>query len=132
MKHFSFAEEKLQELRDLSFLFSLENAEPEKIYQVNDALFQSDRIGKNAAVQAEVFALKPDDFTRFPSFEEREKLQKTRFRLPLFPTTTIGSFPQTAEVRSNRAAFRKNLICGEQYRQFNFDRIKECISLQER
>ena len=132
LKHFSFAEEKLQELRDLSFLFSLENAEPEKIYQVNDALFQSDRIGKNAAVQAEVFALKPDDFTRFPSFEEREKLQKTRFRLPLFPTTTIGSFPQTAEVRSNRAAFRKNLISGEQYRQFNFDRIKECISLQEK
>ena len=76
--------------------------------------------------------MKPDDFTRFPSFEEREKLQKTRFRLPLFPTTTIGSFPQTAEVRSNRAAFRKNLICGEQYRQFNFDRIKECISLQEK
>ena len=53
------------------------------------------------------------------------------FKLPLFPTTTIGSFPQTKEVRANRAAYKKGTITREQYVEFNQKKIAECIKLQE-
>ena len=51
--------------------------------------------------------------------------------MPLFPTTTIGSFPQTKEVRANRAAYKKGSITREQYVEFNQKKIAECIKLQE-
>ena len=69
--------------------------------------------------------------TRLPVFEEREKLQKEKLGLPKFPTTTIGSFPQTTDVRKNRQDFRKGLITEEQYDDFNKKKIAECIALQE-
>ena len=47
------------------------------------------------------------------------------------PTTTIGSFPQTKEVRVNRAAFRKGEITEEQYVAFNKKKIADCVALQE-
>lgn len=132
LKHFSFAAEKLEELGELSLLASLDHAESESSYQLNEALFREKRTENKAAVQAELSALTPSDFTRRPAFEERERIQKNRFRFPLFPTTTIGSFPQTADVRANRANLRNKLISEEQYKQFNFGKIRECISLQEK
>ena len=48
------------------------------------------------------------------------------------PTTTIGSFPQTAAVRANRAAFRKGEISQEQYDAFNKQQIADCVALQEK
>ena len=51
--------------------------------------------------------------------------------LPLFPTTTIGSFPQTTDVRRNRQDCRKGNISKEQYVAFNKDKIKKCIEFQE-
>ena len=47
------------------------------------------------------------DYVRLPKRSERQQLQKKTFHLPQFPTTTIGSFPQTKDVKQNRAAFRK-------------------------
>ncbi len=61
----------------------------------------------------------------------REKIQHENFKLPLFPTTTIGSFPQTKEVRANRAAYKKGTITREQYVEFNQKKITECIKLQK-
>ena len=52
--------------------------------------------------------------------------------LPLFPTTTIGSFPQTNDVRANRSAFRKGEISLEQYNDFNKKKIAECVELQDK
>ena len=49
----------------------------------------------------------------------------------MFPTTTIGSFPQTKDVRANRSAFKKGQITAEQYKEFNKNKIAECIKLQE-
>ena len=49
----------------------------------------------------------------------------------MFPTTTIGSFPQTKDVRANRAAYKKGSITREQYVEFNQKKIAECIKLQE-
>lgn len=53
----------------------------------------------------------------------REKIQKQEFNLPLLPTTTIGSFPQTREVKQKRAAFRKHEISQEEYDEFIAERI---------
>ncbi len=124
LKHFAFAEEKLVELAELA------SADADALAK-NKALFATARVQANAKVQAELAALGAADFERKPSRLERREVQKAEFKLPAFPTTTIGSFPQTAEVRANRAAFRKGEISKEQYVAFNQKKIAECIKLQE-
>ena len=119
LKHFSFAEQKIREIAEI--------ADGDK----NDELFKEARVAPDAAVQNAVKNLKADDFVRKPAFAEREKIQHEAFKLPLFPTTTIGSFPQTKEVRKNRADFKKGLITKEQYIQFNKDKITEWVKKQE-
>ena len=122
--HFSYAEEKLQELKELASgdIAALE---------ANKKLFAGQRISKDENVQKALAQISETDFERKPVFEEREKIQHQNFKLPLFPTTTIGSFPQTKEVRANRAAYKKGSITREQYVEFNQKKIAECIKLQE-
>ena len=124
LRHFAFAEEKLVELAEIA------NGDVNAL-EKNKALFATPRVQANAKVQAELAALTAADFERKPSRLKRRELQKAEFKLPAFPTTTIGSFPQTAEVRANRAAFRKGEISKEQYVAFNQKKIAECIKLQE-
>ncbi|MBR0155615.1 MAG: 5-methyltetrahydropteroyltriglutamate--homocysteine S-methyltransferase, partial [Treponema sp.] len=124
LQHFSYAEEKLLELRDLA------NADDAALEQ-NKRIFAQERVTKNLAVCDAVRNLKEEDFIRKPDFTAREKIQYENFKLPLFPTTTIGSFPQTKEVRANRAAYKKGSITREQYVEFNQKKIAECIKLQE-
>ncbi|HEX7057994.1 MAG TPA: 5-methyltetrahydropteroyltriglutamate--homocysteine S-methyltransferase [Bacilli bacterium] len=64
-------------------------------------------------------------------YEVRQKLQRQKWSLPLLPTTTIGSFPQTPEVRKARNLWRKGEWSKEQYDQFIREQIKEWIALQE-
>lgn len=64
-------------------------------------------------------------------FAERVKVQQEKWRLPLLPTTTIGSFPQTAEVRQARLKWRKGVWTQERYDGFIKRQIAEAISLQE-
>ena len=124
-KHFAFAKEKLTELKEIDEIFSSANYKNNEKYQQNVALFNEDRNAFNAAVDARVKAITPKDFVRQPEFAQREKIQKDEFKLPLFPTTTIGSFPQTTEVRANRKAFRTGEISKEQYIEFNKKKIAE-------
>ncbi|MFT4254018.1 MAG: 5-methyltetrahydropteroyltriglutamate--homocysteine S-methyltransferase, partial [Caulobacter sp.] len=72
----------------------------------------------NAAVQARAGALTPADATRATPFSERIALQQARLSLPLLPTTTIGSFPQTAAVRQARAAHAKGQLPEVGYEAF--------------
>ncbi len=130
-KHFAFAEEKLSELSELKAIVSAENPAETPEYKANIAIFKEERDCSDNAVKERVASIKDSDFVRLPSFEEREKIQKKRFDLPLLPTTTIGSFPQTSDVRANRLAYRKGNISEEQYKQFNRDKIAQCIKLQE-
>ncbi|MDY5064240.1 MAG: 5-methyltetrahydropteroyltriglutamate--homocysteine S-methyltransferase [Succinivibrio sp.] len=130
-KHFAFAKEKLTELKEIDEIFSSANYKNNEKFQQNVALFKEDRHAFNAEVDDRVKAITPKDFVRQPEFAQREKIQKDEFKLPLFPTTTIGSFPQTAEVRANRKAFRTGEISKEQYIEFNKKKIAECIALQE-
>ena len=129
-KHFAFAEEKLVELIELADLSGLDY-ENDDVFKYNQSLFTGRADSEDKDVQARVAAITDEDYVRLPVFEEREKIQKEELKLPLFPTTTIGSFPQTSDVRKNRQDFRKGLISKEEYVEFNKKKIKECIKLQE-
>lgn len=131
LKHFAFAEEKLGELLELKTIMMSAYPKGSSEYKKNVELFAEDRNCSNKEVQEKVSALSDKDFVRLPEFHEREKIQKDEFKLPKLPTTTIGSFPQTAEVRANRSAFRKGEISEEQYKEFNRKKIAECVELQE-
>ena len=129
--HFAFAEEKLVELAELKAIFDAENRAGLEAYSKNLKLFADGRDALDLAVSERVNKIKESDFVRNPPFAEREKIQKERFNLPQFPTTTIGSFPQTADVKANRNAYRKGLISKQEYEEFNRKKIAECIKLQE-
>ena len=113
LNHFAFAVEKLDELRDL------------------DAIRNSQGAESLAELRARIAGLTEADYTRLPAFAEREAIQKDAFKLPLLPTTTIGSFPQTKEVRAKRLAFRKNELSQEEYDAFLAEIIDEWIKWQE-
>ncbi|MBP5568987.1 MAG: 5-methyltetrahydropteroyltriglutamate--homocysteine S-methyltransferase [Treponema sp.] len=130
LEHFAFAEEKLTELKELSDAENFKGGNSE-CYKKNRELFAKERIQKNKDVQNRINALTKEDFIRKPLFAQREAVQKKALNLPLFPTTTIGSFPQTQEVRANRAAFKKGNISAEEYKAFNKKMIEKCIRFQE-
>ncbi len=130
-KRFAFAEEKLGELAALKKILSAPVPEETSEYAENVALFAAPRGGENPAVRAKVAALTDSDFERKPDFYTREKIQKERFALPLFPTTTIGSFPQTADVKAARSKHKKGELSDADYESFLRDKIAECIRKQE-
>lgn len=130
-KHFAFAQEKLGELAELKQLISLNGYERQDLFTNNTLLFENRVDCHDEAVQKRVKNIKQSDFTRLPEFAEREKLQKKVFHLPQFPTTTIGSFPQTADVKANRTAYKKGNITKAEYVNFNREKIAECVALQE-
>lgn len=130
-RFFAFAEEKLRELAELKSIAEHTALQPSPFYTENEKLFSGPRFTNDEAVQARAAALTEADFTRLPAFAEREAVQKAKFNLPPLPTTTIGSFPQTTDVRANRSSFKKGSISEKQYKQFNFGKIAECIAQQE-
>ena len=131
LKHFAFAVEKLGELADLKVLAEEINFTEDNVICKQQKLFSEDRNALNSEVAERIKNIKESDFTRLPAFEEREKIQKKEFNLPIFPTTTIGSFPQTADVKANRTAFKKGEITEQEYIEFNKKKIAECVALQE-
>ena len=131
LAHFAFAEQKLDELRELKEIIASVKPEDNVLYKNNVALFDKVPSRDNKAVKERVENLDEKDYKRLPEFKERQKIQKAALNLPLLPTTTIGSFPQTPDVRSNRLAFKQAKISSSQYTEFNQGKIKECIKLQE-
>lgn len=130
-RYFAFAHEKLDELYQLKTLAEQSDYSQNTLFKQNLVLFSEPREGHNHQVQQQVAALTEADFTRLPAFDQREPLQQKTFNLPLLPTTTIGSFPQTADVRLNRAKFRQGEISQSDYITFNRQKIADCIHLQE-
>ncbi len=131
-KYFAFAEEKLAELAELSRIISCATPADIPEYIENVRLFQESRFHPDDSVQAALSALSQEDFVRHPAFEERQKIQKAGFNLPLLPTTTIGSFPQTAEVKGQRSKYKSGKISFEEYTRFIQEKIAECVGLQEK
>ena len=130
----SFADEKISEARALAA--ALEGG----TVAAADDFARSDRAVRtrsesarthNEAVQARVAALPEGQVARQPEFAERVEAQKA-LNLPKLPTTTIGSFPQTAEIRKARADHRTGVLDDEQYTEALKKEVKSVIELQER
>jgi 5-methyltetrahydropteroyltriglutamate--homocysteine S-methyltransferase len=138
LKHFSFAEEKLGELRELGELSqilsenSLEKTQENEFYIKNQEIITSKRGMEDKEVRDKVEKLTDNDFVRKGTRKERQRIQREKLNIPLLATTTIGSFPQTKEVKLNRSKFRKNEINKEEYDKNVFNFIKECVKLQEK
>ncbi len=85
---------------------------------------------KRPEVRARLAALTAADFRR-ADYAVREAAQEQALKLPPLPTTTIGSFPQTSEIRGARARANKGAISGADYAQLMKDEIKRVVDLQE-
>ncbi len=85
---------------------------------------------RNRAVRERAAALKQSDFAR-GDYSARLAAQDEALQLPFLPTTTIGSFPQTGEIRKHRAAAARGEITPEQYKQAMRDEIRRVVELQE-
>lgn len=131
----AFAEEKLDELAVLARGVKNGRAEIARELTENAALFEirrnSPRI-HDPVVRARVRDIAPNADRRGRPFAERQAMQQKRFGLPKLPTTTIGSFPQTSEVRKARASLRRGEWDGAQYDAFMKAEIEKTIRLQER
>jgi 5-methyltetrahydropteroyltriglutamate--homocysteine methyltransferase len=86
---------------------------------------------RDAAVRARASAVAPGDAQRASPFAMRDRAQRDLLKLPLLPTTTIGSFPQTAEVRRQRAAFKEGRAAEADYLAFLRAETAACIRFQE-
>ncbi len=132
----SYACEKLQELRLISKIFStgiesLQNGDLkyyDKNINVNHNRRSSLRINdKNVQKRTKEFK----NISRQGAFEERIKVQKELLKYEDLATTTIGSFPQTPEIRNSRRDFKKGYISKEQYEKDMKTYIDYCIAFQE-
>lgn len=115
----AFADEKLEELK---VIVRMVEERDHKLKNLEDF---------KPKVPQDIKKLKEKDFKRSVAFPERRKIQNKVLDLPLFPTTTIGSFPQTPDIRKKRAAFRGRKISEEEYKSFIKAKIRELIELQE-
>ena len=86
---------------------------------------------RNPAIRDRVAALTDADARRASPFEVRREAQRARLDLPLFPTTTIGSYPQTTEIRQARKQLREGTIDGEEYDRRMRAEIERVVGFQE-
>ena len=118
----AFARERLYELELIKKRINGESV---------DEWYSEEDIGRNDNVRNRVSGLSESDFVRAVDYKERKKIHESIFSFPLFPTTTIGSFPQTVEVRKMRAAYRKGSISEDEYREYIRSEIRSLIEFQE-
>ncbi|EJG5123513.1 TPA: 5-methyltetrahydropteroyltriglutamate--homocysteine S-methyltransferase [Staphylococcus pseudintermedius] len=121
----SFATEKLETLDALKRAVNDNDTEAYDRLHAQYIRFQSQAF-KNLEYDFDSVRAK-----RASAFSERKVVQQQRLNLPDLPTTTIGSFPQSPEVRKQRADWKNNRITDEAYRQFVQDEIKRWIEIQE-
>ncbi|ORX74721.1 5-methyltetrahydropteroyltriglutamate--homocysteine S-methyltransferase [Linderina pennispora] len=129
----SFAEEKLEEISILAQAATNPDDVAAKLQDNSAKVLSratSERITR-AAVQNRLAELTAESYRRQAQFNERQKAQRAALRLPLFPTTTIGSFPQTAEVRRARAQFRKGALSQAEYQKYLEEETQKCIEWQD-
>ncbi|WP_054950819.1 5-methyltetrahydropteroyltriglutamate--homocysteine S-methyltransferase [Numidum massiliense] len=131
----SFAEERLDELCLLRTACNegLQTVVSE-FRQNSEALsaLKQSAVRNDDAVKARLAAVGDDDFRRASAYGERVKKQRANTPLPLLPTTTIGSFPQTQDVRTQRRRWKKGELDDVAYRAYIRQQIADCIAFQER
>ncbi|GAE94399.1 5-methyltetrahydropteroyltriglutamate-homocysteine methyltransferase [Gracilibacillus boraciitolerans JCM 21714] len=124
----SFADEKLTEIKVLTTALkegqeSVSDAFTASVHAI-ERLDQSDY--RNQTVEATA-----ENIKREVPFEQRKKRQQAHLNLPLLPTTTIGSLPQTLEVKRTRTKWRKGELTDDQYNQFVQSETRKWIQIQE-
>ena len=131
----AFAKQKLAEVKDLAVLAEGEvDAATAERYEANKAAAESRRTSPlihRPEVKERVNNITDDDAKRTSSFNDRKAAQQAKFNLPAFATTTIGSFPQTKDVRKWRADLKKGSISQEQYDKEIAEETERTIRLQE-
>lgn len=131
----AFAKQKIHEVTTLSKL-SAQNPDKNALLlleQNKQAVIdrQTSKLIHKQQVKNRVNALTAKDSIRTNEFSIRKEKQQKLLNLPLFPTTTIGSFPQTQEVRNWRASFKKGQLTSIEYDALIKNETKKCIELQE-
>ncbi|PWN62818.1 5-methyltetrahydropteroyltriglutamate--homocysteine S-methyltransferase [Chryseobacterium viscerum] len=131
----AFAKQKVEEVVTLKELASgTENEQILAIFEDNKKAIASRRTSSlihNDKVKQRAHAVTEKDAQRINTFKIRKEEQQKELKLPLFPTTTIGSFPQTTEVRSWRAKFKKGELTAEQYDALLKEETQRTIRWQE-
>ncbi|WP_345888961.1 5-methyltetrahydropteroyltriglutamate--homocysteine S-methyltransferase [Shewanella algae] len=130
----AFARQKLTELQELKALLEAPETEKAKAVVARCRDRRAARAqGRNQQLSARIDALSATDYNRNHEFEVRRQAQQARFKLPLLPTTTIGSFPQTAAIRNLRSRWRKgeldDAVYTEQLQQVTRDTIERQLKL---
>ncbi|VDB96957.1 unnamed protein product [Peniophora sp. CBMAI 1063] len=133
---FSFALEKAAEVSVLAKALSgSQDAAVSKALEENKISITKRRdFERNSddAVRKRVSAITPEQLERKSPFAVRQEVQKQKLNLPKFPTTTIGSFPQTKEIRQARAKFGKKEITEQEYEDFLKKEIESVVRFQEK
>jgi len=130
----AFATQKLEEISALARGLDEGEAAIEAHLRASDEAVRSRQASPRvhrAEVAARLAEITPEMERRANPYPQRRAAQQARLRLPLFPTTTIGSFPQTAEVRHARAAATRGDIAEEQYASSVQNWIDEAVRWQE-
>jgi 5-methyltetrahydropteroyltriglutamate--homocysteine methyltransferase len=127
----SFAKQKLKEISLLTD--ALNGKAASKEFEDNKKIIADHRTSTrvhNQALKSKLANLSPDLFKRKSPFAVRKALQQKWLNLPLLPTTTIGSFPQTKEIRKARADYKASKIDKDQYKLAMQAEIKNAIDIQ--
>lgn len=131
---FSFAIQKLYELRILAMALKQGEKTVEKELALNkaDILSRKNSVRvHNPKVKSDVLSITEDMQNRQSKFDKRASLQRKQFNLPAFPTTTIGSFPQTQEIRQARRDFKVGRLTKIEYSDAMKNEIQHCVNEQE-
>ena len=130
----AFAKQKVEEVATLAMALNNQTAQAADKLAANAKAMASRRASQrihNPAVKERSAAATPDMARRASPYPDRRRLQQQALRLPRFPTTTIGSFPQTPEIRRARAARNRGELSGKAYEKFLRKEIEQVIRFQE-
>jgi len=129
---FAFALQKCQELALLSKALNANDPQSLEAWSAPIRARRDSARVHNAAVGERLAAVSAKESERNSSYPVRAAAQRQRFQLPAWPTTTIGSFPQTPEIRGLRLDFKQGRLDGNRYRTGIAEHIKKAIVEQER
>ncbi|KAI1427996.1 cobalamin-independent methionine synthase [Xylaria sp. FL1777] len=131
---FSFASEKAVEIAIIAKAVTDGPASVKDALEANAKSMNARATSKrtnNPEVKDRQSKIQPSDYNRKSEFPSRISQQQAKLKLPLFPTTTIGSFPQTKEIRIQRSKFTKKEITEAQYDKFIEQEIDMNVKIQD-
>lgn len=131
----AFAVQKISEVELIGLALNNGVASIQEALDISDAVVHARKTScriHNEAVAKRIAAVKTADYQRKSPFASRIEKQQAKFKLPLFPTTTIGSFPQTPEIRGLRRDWRAGKLSGQDYTRAIQEEIKLVVDEQEK